>query len=508
LRREPFYTSGMSRRLDRREFVRTVGAGAAAPFFAAGRQRGTSSAGRRPNIIYVLADDLGYAEVGCYGQRKIRTPNIDRLAAEGIRFTNHYSGSPVCAPSRCSLFTGLHTGHAYIRDNDEMESRGDVWHDLTLEGQRPLEAGTVTSAAVLKKAGYATGLVGKWGLGGPASTGEPNRMGFDHFFGYLCQRVAHNYYPPYLWRNRDKVTLDNTYFYPHQKLPDGADPLDVKSYRAYSGKQYAPDLMAEDALGFIRRNRERPFFLNLTFTIPHAALQVPEDSLAEYLGVLPDTPYRGEKGYLPHRAPHAAYAAMITRFDGYIGRVMALVRELRLDNDTVVMFASDNGPTFNGGTDSVFFESAGGLRGLKQDVYEGGIRVPFIARWPGHIPAGRISSLPCAFWDVLPTLADLGGATTPTGLDGVSLVPTLEGRPDAQQSRPYLYWEFSGHQAVRLGDWKAVRLRNAGAMELYDLAADPGERANVASAHPDVVSRIEGIFRTGRTESALFPLKR
>ena len=282
----------------------------------------------------------------------------------------------------------------------------------------------------------------------------------------------------------------------------------MKSYAAYAGRQYAPDLMAEEALAFIRRNRERPFFLNLTFTIPHAALQVPEDSLAEYLGAFPETPYKGEKGYLPHRAPRAAYAAMVTRFDGYIGRVMALLRELNLDGDTIVMFTSDNGPTFNGGTDSAFFESAGGLRGLKQDVYEGGIRVPFAARWPGRIPAGRVSSLPCAFWDMMPTFAELGGAATPKGLDGVSLVPTLEGRPNAQQTRPYLYWEFAGHQAVRMGDWKGVRLRKATATELYDLAADPGEKANVASAHSDVVARIEEIFRTGRTESELFPLRK
>jgi arylsulfatase len=235
---------------------------------------------------------------------------------------------------------------------------------------------------------------------------------------------------------------------------------------------------------------------------------VPEDSLAEYLGAFPETPYRGDKGYLPHRAPRAAYAAMVTRFDGYIGGVMALVRELKLDADTIVIFTSDNGPTFNGGTDSVFFESAGGLRGLKQDVYEGGIRVPFVARWPGHIPAGRVSSLPCAFWDMLPTLAELGGATTPGGLDGVSLVPTLEGRPNAQQKRPYLYWEFAGQQAVRLGDWKGVRLPKTTVTELYDLAADRGEKRNVASAHTDVVAHIEEIFRSGRTESGVFPLKR
>ena len=473
---------------------------------AAGARPG---AAHRPNIIYILADDLGYSEVGCFGQKKIRTPNIDRLAAEGMRLTNHYSGSPVCAPSRCSLLTGLHTGHAYIRDNDEMESRGDVWHDLSLEGQRPLPAGTVTTATALKQVGYTTGLIGKWGLGGPGSTGEPNRMGFDYFYGYLCQRIAHNYYPSYLWRNREKVPLENASFDPHQTLPADVDPLDVKSYAAYSGKQYAPDVMAEEALAFIRRNRGRPFFLNLAFTIPHAALQVPEESLAEYLGVFPETPYKGENGYLPHRAPRAAYAAMITRFDGYVGRVTALLRELKLENDTVVMFTSDNGPTFpTGGVDPAFFESADGLRGLKRDVYEGGIRVPFIARWPGRVPAGRVSALPCAFWDMMPTFAELGGAAAPKGLDGVSLVPTLEGRPNAQPKRPYLYWEFAGDQAVRLGDWKGVRLRKATATELYDLATDPGEKANVASAHPDVVVRIEEIFRTGRTESELFPLRK
>ena len=233
-----------------------MGAGAAASLLATRLRPGAASAARRPNIIYILADDLGYAEVGCFGQKKIRTPNIDRLAAEGVRLTNHYSGSPVCAPSRCSLLTGLHTGHAYIRDNDEMGSRGDVWRDLSLEGQRPLEAGTVTTATMLKQAGYATGLIGKWGLGGPGSTGEPNRMGFDHFYGYLCQRIAHNYYPSYLWRNREKVPLENAYFYPHQKLPAEADPLDVKSLRRVCpGRQYAPDLMAEEALAFIRRNR-------------------------------------------------------------------------------------------------------------------------------------------------------------------------------------------------------------------------------------------------------------
>jgi len=495
----------MTAPMDRREFVKTVGLGAA----ALALPLATRAAGaRKPNIIYILADDLGLAEVGCYGQKKIRTPHIDRLAAEGMRFTAHYSGSPVCAPSRCALLTGLHTGHAYIRDNDEMGFRGDVWHDLSLEGQRPLEAGTATLATVLKGAGYATGAIGKWGLGGPGSTGEPSRMGFDHFFGFLCQRVAHSHYPSYLWRNREKVMLDNEYVYPHEKLPAGADPNDPKSYARYIGTQYAGDLMADEALGFIRQHREQPFFLYLALTAPHMALQVPEDSLAEYLGQFPETPYTGAKDYLPHRAPRAAYAAMVTRMDSHIGRVTALVKELGLDNDTIVMFASDNGPTFNGGTDSKFFESAGALRGLKQDVYEGGIRVPFVARWPGHVPKGATSAHPSAFWDVMPTFAELAGAKAPKGTDGISLVPALTGKASSQKAHDYLYWEFEGHQAVRMGAWKAVRLKNAKATELYDLAADSSEQTNVAAAHPDRVARAETIFRTGRTESALFPLGR
>lgn len=492
--------------MNRRDFIKTTSLGAAALALPIGEQ--TKPPARTPNIIYILADDLGMGEVGCYGQRKIRTPNIDRIAAEGMRFTAHYSGSPVCAPARCTLLTGLHTGHAYIRDNDEMGSRGDVWHDLSLEGQRPLEAGTTTIGTMLQSAGYKTAAIGKWGLGGPGSTGEPNRMGFDHFYGYLCQRIAHNHYPSYLWRNREKVPLANEYVYPHEKLPAGADPSDVTSYARYIGKQFAADLMAEESLAFIKANRAQPFFLYLAFTIPHAALQVPEDSLAEYLGTFPETPYFGAAGYLPHRAPRAAYAAMVTRMDTHIGRVMSLLKELELDDDTIVMFASDNGPTFNGGTDSAFFESAAGLRGLKQDVYEGGIRVPFVARWPGHVPKGQTSAHPSAFWDLMPTFAELAGAKAPVNTDGVSLVPSLLGKPAQQKSRDSLYWEFEGRQAVRMKQWKAVRLKNAPATELFDLSVDPGERTNVAAAHPEIVARAEQIFVSGRTESALFPLGR
>jgi len=475
-------------------------------WLAPGTAWGQATAARKPNIILILADDLGYNEIGAYGQKKIRTPNIDRLAQEGVRLTDHYSGSPVCAPSRAVLLTGLHTGHAYIRDNDEMGDRGDVWRDLSLEGQRPLPAGTVTIASMLKRAGYATAAVGKWGLGGPGSTGEPNRLGFDLFFGFLCQRIAHNHYPPYLWRNKTKVTLDNPGIYPHERLPAGKDPNALSSYARYGGKQYALDVMGEEARAFVRENNARPFFLYFAPTIPHAALQVPEDSLAEYAGAFPDTPYVGDKGYLPHRAPRAAYAAMVTRLDREVGRLMQLVHDLGLDRDTLIIFTSDNGPTFNGGTESAFFESAGPLRGLKTMVYEGGIRVPMVARWPGRIPAGIVSAHASAFEDYMPTFAAVAGVAPPTGSDGLSMLAALEGRASAQRPRDYLYWEFQGRQAVRLGAWKGIRNAMNGDFELYDLAADIGEQRNVASSHAGIVSRIETIMRTARTESALFPL--
>ncbi|MFH1942856.1 MAG: sulfatase-like hydrolase/transferase, partial [bacterium] len=359
----------MESKQSRRTFLKTTALGTASAFL------GSVSCGKRspspkPNIIFVLTDDLGYGEVGCYGQKKIRTPHIDGMAAEGLRFTQHYSGSPVCAPSRCTLLTGKHTGHAYIRDNDEMGERGDVWHDPNLEGQRPLLPDTETIGTMLQRAGYMTACIGKWGLGGPDSTGPPNRQGFDHFYGYLCQRVAHNYYPTHLWRNGEKHILEgNDYFYPHQKLPEGKDPYDRASYAQYAGKQYAPDRMAEEALQFIRNNQAHPFFLYFATTVPHAALQVPDDSLREYEGAFPETPYNGDKGYLPHPTPRAAYAAMVTRMDRDVGRILALLKQLGIDDNTLIFFSSDNGPTFNGGTDSAFFNSAGPFRGLKTEVY-------------------------------------------------------------------------------------------------------------------------------------------
>jgi arylsulfatase A-like enzyme len=490
--------------ISRRDFHKLMGLGAATLTFPVGMT--CQSSFRRPNIVYILTDDLGYGELGCYGQQKIRTPNIDRLAAEGMRFTQHYSGSPVCAPSRCTLLTGKHTGHSYIRDNDEMGERGDVWHDPNLEGQRPLLPSTETVGTMLRREGYITACIGKWGLGGPGSTGHPNKQGFDHYYGYLCQRVAHNYYPTHLWRNEEKHILEgNEYFFPHQRLPEDKDPHDPASYASYSGEQYAPDLMVEEALGFIRSNKDNPFFLYFATPVPHVSLQVPEDSLDEYEGSFPETPYRGEKGYVPHIAPRAAYAAMITRMDRDVGRIMALLEDLGMGENTLVIFSSDNGPTYAGGVDYDFFESAGPLRGLKGSVFEGGIRVPMIARWPGKVKAGTRTDHTSAFWDVMPTLAEIVGAQTLGNIDGVSFLPTLLGKGN-QKKHEYLYWEYFGRpsQAVRMGDWKGIRLDAKedpdGPVELYNLSTDMGEEHNVAAEHPEIVREIESIMAS-RTPS-------
>jgi arylsulfatase len=461
-----------------------------------------------PNLIYILADDLGYGELGSYGQAHIRTPHLDRLAEQGMRFTQHYSGSPVCAPSRCTLLTGMHTGHAEIRDNDEMSARGDVWNDPALEGQRPLSDGAVTLGELLQDAGYVTASVGKWGLGWVGSEGDPNRQGFDHFYGYICQRIAHNYYPTHLWRDGEKEVLDNELFSPHQRLPDDADPTLASSYDAYRGNDYAMDSLTEDALAFVRENRDRRFFLYLAYPVPHVALQVPDEDVREYAGAFEETPYRGDKGYLPHPTPRAAYAAMITRMDKDIGRLMAQLAELGLDDDTLVVFTSDNGPSWVGGVDREFFDSSGGLRGRKAQLYEGGIRVPMIARWPGHVPPGSVSGHVSAFWDVLPTFAELAGAPIPAGIDGLSMVPTLLGRPDEQPAHELLYWEHArSHQAVREGDWKALRKHPGGPIELYDLATDPAEQHDVAASHPGIVARLTALMHEARTPSEHFPLK-
>ncbi len=499
--------------MKRREFVKTLGRGAAATAIP-GLYSLCRRSERRPNVIYILADDLGYKELGCYGQEKIRTPNLDRIASEGMRFTQHYAGSPVCAPSRCTLLTGRHTGNAYIRDNDEMPERGDVWNDPSIEGQRPLLPGTLTLGTAMQTAGYVTGAIGKWGLGGPDDSGHPNRQGFDHWYGYLCQREAHNYYPPHLWRNTEKHILKgNTRFKAHQRFPEDADPLDPAAYAQYSGGDYANDLMTTEALEFIRTHSSDPFFLYLAFPIPHLALQVPEDSLAEYAGRFPEQPYLGERGYLPHPTPRAAYAAMITRMDRDIGRILDLLRKLGLDNDTIVLFSSDNGPTYTGGADTTFFESAGPLRGRKGQLYEGGIRVPLLARWPGRIEPGSRSDHVSAFWDILPTLCELAGSAPPGETDGISFAPTLLGQQSRQSEHEFLYWEFpayGGQQAVRKGNWKALRtgLRREDtdtAIQLYDLSEDIGEAEDRAGLQPDLVAEFRRIMVSARTDSEHFP---
>ena len=439
---------------------------------------------RPPNIVLIVADDLGYAELGSYGQKKIRTPHLDRMAAEGLRFTNFYAGSPVCAPSRYVLMTGRHGGHAYIRDNLEVQP----------EGQSPIPDATLTIAEVLKSQGYTTGAFGKWGLGFVGSEGDPNRQGFDQFFGYNCQRQAHNFYPTHLWRNDQKVMLEG-------------------NTRGLTGRQYSHDLIETEALRFIRDNHERPFFLYVPFTIPHLALQVPDDSLAEYEGKWDDPPYDGKNGYLPHPHPRAAYAAMVTRMDRSVGRILTTIKDLGLDQETIVLFTSDNGPTYDrlGGSDSVFFESAGIFRGLKGSVYEGGIRVPLIARWPGRIAPGRTTSLPAAFYDLLPTLADLAGGEDEISGDGLTLLPALTGR-GRQRRHEYLFWDFNGYggqQAVRMGNWKGVRqgiLSGRTRIELYDLSRDPGEKTDLAAANPAIVDKIEKIMALNHEPSTLFPL--
>lgn len=439
---------------------------------------------RKPNIIFILADDLGRGELGCYGQKKIRTPHLDRLAAEGIRFTQHYSGNAVCAPSRAVLMTGKHSGHVEIRNNSEVQP----------EGQRPIAAATVTVAELLKARGYATAAIGKWGLGPPGSEGDPNHQGFDLFFGYNCQRHAHNHYPTYLWRNDKRIDLEGN---------DGGA----------TGRQFSHDLFEAQALQFIRDHKEDPFFLYIPFTIPHVALQVPEDSLAEYQGKWEDPPYTGGRRYLPHPHPRAAYAAMVTRMDRSVGRIAKLIDELALGDNTVILFSSDNGPTHDGvgGSDSEFFASAGPFRGSKGSLYEGGIRAPLIARWRGKIKPGSVSDLPSVSYDVLPTLCEISGSEVPDDTDGLSFLPTLLGKGN-QPRHEYLYWEFAGYggqQAVRWGDWKGVRQnlhKGETRIELYNLARDVGERKDVAAANPEIVERIARIMADNHEKSEMFPI--
>jgi arylsulfatase len=472
----------------------------------------------KPNIVYILADDLGYNELGCYGQDKIETPNIDALAASGIRFTQHYSGSPVCAPSRCVLMTGKHTGHAYIRGNDEWGERGDTWNfakaveDPNLEGQRPLPVGTKTIGSLLQGVGYKTAIVGKWGLGAPLTNSIPTKMGFDFFYGYNCQRQAHTFYPKHLWKNEEKDWLENELVVPGTKLAEGADPNDPASYSKYRLNDYAPELMLDEALGFVRENKESPFFLYFASPIPHVPLQAPEKWVEYYQKKFgPEEPYLGNKGYFPDRTPRATYAAMVSYLDEQVGDIVSELKKLGLYENTLILFSSDNGPTYNGGSDSAYFDSASPFKSeygwAKGFSTEGGIRVPMIASWEGTIKGGRTSQHVSAFWDVLPTLCELSGAPVPSDVDGLSFVPTLLGEP--QEPHEFLYWEFpayEGQQAVRMGDWKALRkgiFKGNMDLELYNLKTDPREQFDVSKENPNVVAKIEAIMKTEREPAVL-----
>ena len=444
---------------------------------------GTTGAQQRrdpPNVVLIQADDLGYGDLSAYGQARFLTPALDRLAREGIRFTQYYAGGTVCAPSRASLMTGLHTGHTWIRGNGEIAMR--------LED--------VTIAEVLREAGYRTAVMGKWGLGVPGTTGEPGRQGFDESFGFLDHRHAHRQYTDHLWRNGERVAID-------------------------VGRDYVNDLFTRETLAFIDRDDRRPFFVYLNYTVPHAELRVPETSLAEYRGKFAERPYvnaaadarvAGHEpdgrslGYRSQPEPRAAFAAMIVRMDRDIGRIVDHLRARGLERNTLILFISDNGPHQEGGADPVFFKSSGGLRGIKRDLYEGGIRVPMIARWVGAIPAGRVSDHPWAHWDVLPTLAELAGARVPQGLDGMSMTRALRGEP--QPTHDAFYWEFHERgfqQAVRMEKWKGVRLGAGKPLELYDLEADPREERNVSAENAAVVARMESYLRTARTPSERWP---
>jgi len=454
---------------------------------------------RPPNIVYILADDLGIGDLGCYGQTIIKTPDLDILAADGMQFTNHYSGCTVCAPSRSVLMTGQHSGHTPIRGNKE----------YLPEGQEPIDAEAYTVAEMLKEAGYITGAFGKWGLGFVGTEGDPNKQGFDEFFGYNCQRFAHRYYPEYLWHNDQKVYLDGN---------DWSHTV-----------TYGPDVIHENVLKFIETNRDKPFFLFYPSTIPHAELIVPEDDefLNHYLGKFEETPYPGGNtenlneaaygpdllvaGYSPQQHPKATYAAMVSRLDKQVGEVVAKIKELGLEENTIIMFASDNGIHKEGGIQPEDFNSNGIYRGAKRDLYEGGIKSPMIASWPGMIQQGSSTNLISAFWDIMPTFAEIAGVEKPENIDGISFLPTLLNKGN-QEKHEDMYWEFhaqSGKQAVRQGKWKAIRLNclvpDKSVVELYDLEKDPSETNDLSSEFPEKVKELVAIMDREHVESDKFP---
>jgi arylsulfatase A len=443
---------------------------------------------QQPNIIYILADDLGYGDLSCYGQKHFKTPHIDKLAKEGMRFIQHYAGSTVCAPSRSSLLTGMHTGHTPIRGNKEWKP----------EGQWPLPDSTYNLAEMLQEAGYVTGAFGKWGLGYPGSEGDPNNQGFDVFYGYNCQRMAHHYYPYHLWYNQEKILLEGN--------------------EGVGRASYGPDLIQKQALRFMEENQDRPFFMFYPSLLPHAELMAPEQYMNKYRNkYLPEKTYEGvDSGerlklgpYGSQAESHAAFAAMINVLDDQVGGLMDKLSELKLEHKTIVVFSSDNGPHLEGGADPDYFDSNGILKGYKRDLYEGGIRVPMIVRWPGVVKPGTKTDHLSAFWDVMPTIAEVLEMEGQEGFDGLSFYPTLLQREQAQHA--YLYWEFhekGGRQAVRSGDWKLVKydvIRNPGKpAELYNLATDPGETNDLSASNPGKMEELLGIVDAARTESDVF----
>jgi arylsulfatase A len=474
---------------DRRTFLKTSGAAIASacvlPFASCAKKNDEI-----PNIVLVVADDLGYGDLSCYGQTRFTTPNIDCVTQEGVRFTQFYAGSTVCAPSRSVLLTGLHTGHTPIRGNKSVEP----------EGQVPLPQSSATVSDVLRKSGYATGAFGKWGLGFMTNEGDPAKHGFDKFFGYYSQSLAHRYYPEYIWDDRQKITLQN----------NGMKTID-----------YAPDIIHSQALQFIEQNREHTFFLFLPYTLPHAELIVPEDELLQQYRnkFLPEKEYVGDdygenyndKGYCSQKECHAVFAAMIARLDRYVGELLAKLQEVGIDRNTLLLFTSDNGPHQEGGADPDYFDSNGPLKGYKRDLYEGGILVPLVARWPGKIRPGSISDHVSAFWDIMPTFADIAHIDAPVNIDGISFLPELTGE-GRQKEHDYLYWEFheqGGKQAVRWNNWKGIRFNvhtdPHSPIQLFDLVKDISEDHDVAAEHPDVVKRINEIMNKEHTHSPLFP---
>ena len=450
-----------------------------------------------PNVVFILADDLGWGDLSCYGQRRFETPNIDRIAAEGMRFTQCYSGTTVSAPSRSCLITGTHSGHTAIRGNRELQP----------EGQFPLPEGVETLFHDFKAADYTTGAFGKWGLGFVGSTGDPQAQGVDTFYGFNCQLLAHSYYPDHLWANDVRIDLSDV----------------NRSDDSYGTGAYAPDLIHAQALAFLDRAAAdgKPFFLWYPTTIPHAELIVPQDSIlhrlrgqypeTSYNGARPDSPYFMKGDYIAQDEPHATFAAMVTRLDVYVGQLVDKLKELGLYENTILIFSSDNGPHREGGADPDFFDSNGPWRGYKRDVYEGGIRVPMIVAWPGHVQPGVETDFLCSFWDLMPTFRELTGAAPVEGMDGVSLLPLLTGK-EGQRKHDYLYFEFQelgGRQAVREGPWKLVHLdirSERPRYELYNLDIDPGEENDLAAAKPEIVEHLKGLMREAHIPNPDFPV--